>query len=221
VFQRFALENKTSRYLLLAGLVLLFFVSGGATSNSTCVNGRCWVEVSQSPTALPVGIVIALAALFWPRRRSKNNSKRPVLILRRLGAFVLDFAIVLAALSPFLGLAILFLEAEATGEFVWSFSRDFSRPSDWQIMVPGILLIQLSVVAYFYSHNVLNRQTAGKFILGYTLVSRDDKKPSYAVATALSVIGMCMWPISLFLAARRADKVFWWDNASNTKAILV
>lgn len=218
--QRFTLGNKTNRYLLLAGLVLLLFLSGGSTSNSSCVNGSCWVEVSQSPTALPAGVLIALAALFWPRIRPQENNKRPVLILRRLGAFFLDFMIVLAALSPFLVLAMLFLEAEATGEFVWSFKRSFSRSSDWQIMVPGILLMQLSLVAYFYVHNALNRQTAGKFILGYTLVGKDDKRPSYAAATALSVIGMCMWPISLYLAARRTDKVFWWDNASNTKTIL-
>lgn len=218
--QRFTLDNKTNRYLLLAGLVLLFFVSGGSTSNSSCVNGSCWVEVSQSPTALPAGVLIAFAALFWPRIRSQDDNKRPVLILRRLGAFIVDFMIVLAALIPSLGLAMLLLEAEATGEFVWSFSRSFSRSSDWQIMTPGILLIQLSLVAYFYLHNVLNRQTAGKFILGYTLVSEHDKRPSYTAATALSVIGMCVWPISLYLAARRTDKVFWWDNASNTKAIL-
>lgn len=219
MFQRLALENKTNRYVLLAGLVLLFFLSGGSTSNSSCVNGRCFVEVSQSPTALPAGIMIALAALFWPRKSSQNTIRRPVLILRRLGAFVLDFAIVLAALSPFLGLTMLYLEAQATGEFAWSFTRGFSRPSDWQVMVPGILLIQASVVAYFYLHNVLNRQTAGKLIFGYALVSDDDKRPSYVAATVLSVIGMCIWPISLYLAARRADKMFWWDKTSNTKTI--
>ena len=219
MIQRLVLENKNNRYVLLAGLVLLFFLSGGSTSNSSCVNGRCFVEVSQSPTALPAGVVIALAALFWPRKSSQNNSRRPVLILRRLGAFVLDFAIVLSALSPFLGLTMLYLEAQATGEFAWSFTRGFSRPSDWQVMFPGILLIQASVVTYFYLHNVLNRQTAGKLILGYALVGEDDKRPSYVAATALSVIGMCMWPISLYLAARRSDKMFWWDKASNTKTI--
>ena len=219
MFQRFVLDNKTNRYLLLTGLILLFFLSGDFTSNSSCVNGSCFVEVSQSPTALPAGIMIALAALFWPRKSSQNNSTRPVLILRRLGAFVLDFAIVFAALIPFLGLTMLYLEAQATGEFVWSFSRGFSRPSDWQIMVPGILLIQASVVAYFYLHNILNRQTAGKYILGYVLIGADGKQPNYVIATTLSVMGMCLWPISLYLAARRANKMFWWDNASNTKAI--
>lgn len=219
MLQNFVLDNKTNRYLLLAGLVLLFLLSGGSTSSSSCVNDLCYVEVSQSPNALPMGVLVAFAALFWPRTRSRSISRRPVLILRRLGAFFLDFVVVLSALLPFLGLAILHREAQVTGEFVWSFSRDFSRPSDWQIMVPGIWLIQVSLVAYFYLHNVLNRQTAGKYILGYALVGVNDKRPSYFAATILSVIGMCMWPISLYLAARRADKMFWWDNASNTTTI--
>ena len=219
MFQRLVLGNNTNRYVLLACLVLLFFLSGGSTSNSSCVNERCIVEVSQSPTALPAGIMIGLVALFWPRTSSQRNRRCPVLILRRLGAFILDFTIVLAALSPFLGLSMLYLEAQATGEFAWSFTRGFSRPSDSQVMLPGILLIQASVVAYFYLHNVLNRQTAGKLILGYALVREDDKRPSYVAATALSVIGMCTWPISLYLAARRADKMFWWDKASNTKTV--
>lgn len=219
--QNLKLNVTTSRYLLLASLILLLILAGPSSANSSCIKESCIVEVSASFRALLCGGVIAVLALFWPRPSATNSSDHPVAILRRLGALLLDFTVVLAVLSPLLCIAVLAMEAEVTGTFAWSFSRDFSRPSDLQIMIPGILLMQFLLVLYFYVHNALNRQTVGKHILGYTVTSSEGEQPNYMAATVLSVIGMCMWPISLYLAVRRQDKSFWWDGTSNTKAILL
>ena len=217
----FKLDSISSRYLALAVLILLMMAAGSSSATSPCVNGRCMVEVSTSPQALPCGIAIAFLALFWPRSGTKKGTEHPVVILRRIGAFFFDFMVVLYALTPLLNMAMLAVEAEATGSFAWSFSRDYSRPSDAQLMFPGIFLIQFLLILYFYLHMALNHQTIGKYIFGYTIDPVEGKQPSYVAATILSVIGMGIWPISLGLALRRQDKAFLWDRSSNTNAVRV
>lgn len=90
------------------------------------------------------------------------NPTMPVGIFQRFGAFILDFMGVLVAFTPAITLPILYYEAQATGTFAWSFSREFARPTDALAVLPGILLAQVSLVTYFYFHAAKNRQTIGR-----------------------------------------------------------
>ena len=211
-----------NRYFALAIMLTLFFAStsgagGHVGATSVCENGNCYTAASASLMSLMLGVVIGLFALFCPRQEMMANLSKPVGIFQRFGAFLLDFMAVLAAFTPAFKLPILYFEAQATGIFAWSFSRDFARSTDALAVMPGILLAQISLVAYFYFHAAKARQTIGQYILGYRVAPVIGAEPNYISRTIYAVIGMCMWPISTYMAARRLDKAFWWDRASGTK----
>lgn len=215
-----------NRYMALAIMIILFFVSigsagGNVGATSVCENGKCYTAVSASLVSLALSIIIGLFALFCPRREMLANPAKPVGIFQRFGAFMLDFMAVLSAFTPLFTLPILFFEAQATGAFAWSFSRDFARPTDALAIIPGVLLAQISLVYYYYFHAAKSRQTIGQYILGYKVAPVIGAKPNYLQRTIYAVFGMCMWPVSTYLAARRLDKAFWWDRASGTKVIRV
>ena len=202
-------------------LTLLFVSTNSANGHvgvsSVCENNNCFTVASASLISLMLGLFMGMFALLCPRQDMIANPAKPVGIFQRLGAFLLDFIAVIVAFSPILTLPILYLEAQATGTFVWSFSREFVRPTDVIAILPGILLAQFSLIIYFYLHAAKNRQTIGQYILGYRVLPVIGSQPKYASRSFYAVIGMCMWPISTYMAARRLDKAFWWDRASGTK----
>lgn len=215
-----------NRYLALFLILILIFLSAGSAgghlgATSICENGKCHTEASASLVSLALSVVIGLFAIFCPRQEMAANPAAPVGIFQRFGAFALDFTAVLAALAPLYILPILLFEAQATGAFAWSFNRDFARATDALAIVPGVLLAQLSLILYFYFHAANNRQTIGQYILGYKVAPVIGAEPNYRRRTIYALIGMCAWPISTYLAARRLDKAFWWDRASGTKVIRV
>ena len=214
-----------NRYLALALLLLMLFIStrsaeGQLGVTAICENEICYTAASASIVSLTLGVFIGLFAIFCPRREVLVVPTNPVGIFQRFGALILDIFVVLAAFTPVIALPILLLEAEATGVFAWSFKRDFSRPTDG-LLLPGILLMQISLVAYFYFYAAKNRQTIGQYILGYKVAPVIGAEPKYLTRTFYAVIGMCVWPISTIMATRRIDKAFWWDRASGTRVVRV
>ena len=210
-----------NRYLALAIMLTLFFAStrgagGHVGATSVCENSNCYTEASASLISLVLGVITGLFALLCPRQEMVANPAKPVGIFQRFGAFLLDIMVVMAAFTPALTFPILYFEAQATGAFAWSFSRDFARATDVLALMPGILLAQISLVAYFYFHATKNRQTIGQYILGYSVLPEVGAVPNYLARTIYAVIGMCLWPISIYMAARRLDRAFWWDGASGT-----
>ena len=210
----------------LAIILILYFVSsysaeGSLGATSVCENGKCYTAASASLVSMALSVMIGLFALFCPRQKIFANPTKPVGIFQRAGAFILDFMVVLAVCTPLFTLPILFFEAHATGSFAWSFERDFARATDALAVAPGLLIAQISLVAYYYFHAARTRQTIGQYILGYKVDPVIGSEPNYLKRTIYAVIGMCVWPVSIFLAAQRLDKAFWWDRASNTKVIRV
>lgn len=206
---------------MLFALMALLLFSGPLSVNSSCTNGQCFVAVASSWKALPSGLLLTLLSLFWPRPITKKRSDKSVGILRRFGAFFIDLMVVTAALGPLLAAALVFVEARETGSFAWSFSRNYTRPSDWLLIVPGILLIQASLVLYFFGHLLRERQTIGRYIFGFTFVPSDHRPPRHALSVWLSFVGLCLWPLFIYRVFKRTGRAFWWDEASNMKAVLV
>jgi len=46
-----------------------------------------------------------------------------------------------------------------------------------------------------------------------------DPPPNFALNVFLGWIGLCLWPISLIEAARREDKLFWWNLRARTRVV--
>jgi len=144
-----------------------------------------------------------------------------VRIWERFAAFCIDYLIVFVISLTFSILPALLIESMTTGSFQWSFYRDFLRPTDW-LFVPAFLMIVAILFAYFYIHPVIGWGTIGQRIFGYRLeaVAGSAKHP-FGYNIFLAFVGLCAWPISLYLAAKREDKAFWWNLRTGIRAVRV
>lgn len=204
----------------IAALVVISALAGGSMGlESHCVNGQCDVSVSSSLASTLVGILLIPAALLYPQRRMVFDVSSRVQWWRRLLAFWLDMMVVLAAITPLTTLPILLAEQQATGVFEWSFSRRFARETDALLMIPGILFMFVALYVYFWLHPKFERTTVGQYVLGYTVAPVHGAPPSFFIRPIFAFIGLSMWPISLYMAAKRLDQAFWWDKASVTRVV--
>ncbi|MAW80433.1 MAG: hypothetical protein CMI63_09355 [Parvularcula sp.] len=212
--------------MVLIVVLVIMFLSGQGTGGtvgveSVCENGKCLVRAASSTLSTILSPVLVLFVIFYPQARDELDETKFVKIWQRFLAFILDFMVVLLALTPILALPILLIEGRMTGSFEWSFSREFARDTDALAILPGILLAFVALFLYFYLHAKAGKATLGQYVLGYKVTGLADasRKPNYFARTMLSFVGMSMWPISWFLAAKNPDRKFWWDDASNSRAV--
>lgn len=208
---------------LVAIFVAMFSTAPHQGFNSTCINDQCYMSASASLPALIASVVLVAFVTFYPQEVGTPMHVEPIKIWEGFAAFFIDFLVVLSATSPIATLPILLAEADATGSFQWSFERDFSRPTDASLAFPGVLAMFAVLFAYFYIHPAIGRQTVGQFLLGFRVegVPGVGKRPAFALNVLLGYIGLCAWPISLYLAANRRDKAFWWNLRTRTRVVRV
>lgn len=183
------------------------------------VRMRHVTSASSSPISIILGIFLLVFFAFYKQKNTDLNYSKPVGVRQRVGAFFIDFAVVLSAIVPLITLPILLVEGQSTGAFEWSFIRQFGRPTDVAVILPSVLLMFIALFCYFYLQAKNNRATLGQYILAYKIIAGEGGSPNYFLRTFLSYIGLCVWPISLFFALKRQDKKFWWDSKSRTAAV--
>jgi len=173
---------------------------------------------STSLLSIIFALMLCLFAILFPRQKSEADSALEVGIWRRFGAFLIDFFAILTIATPLLTLPIILAEYYQTGTLVWSFQRDFSRPTDNTIIIPSALSVFFFMWFYFYENQVKERTTLGQYISGYRISGKNGsiKKRDATTRVLLSFVGMCIWPISV-LHVLYNEKVFWWDEFSNTR----
>lgn len=187
-------------------------------AQSKCVNSECLVGAGSSPITLTIGLALLVFLFVCRQHEYLADSQKVVGIFRRFGAFLLDFALVMAIAAPIGAIPSLLAEYHYTGTFRWSFVREFGRPTDVALILPVAIGVFVAMFLYFSLHPKKGRQTFGQYVLGYRVVAADGSiQPGYGKRALLSFIGLCAWPISVILALRTAQKAFWWDAASGTK----
>lgn len=207
--------------VVIVAFVLSTWASGGSIgASSECVNDDCLVAASSSALSIVTAIVLLLFLVFYPRHEEVPDLSKAVGVWRRFGAFFLDFALAILIASPIVTLPILFAEASHSGAFVWSFHRDFSRPTDSLYLAPAAFAMFLVLFLYFYLHARIGRATIGQYILGFRIRPADgNDAPKHGMRVVLSFMGLCVWPVSAILALCHPRKAFWWDSATATNAI--
>lgn len=205
-----------------------FFVSASLSGDyvgvsSSCVNSQCVVGGSSSIGSLIASLIIIGFLFLRPDQRTMANTNGVVGVWRRLGAFLIDFVLVLLVISPIAALPLLIAEASHTGAFEWSFVRKFARPNDGLFILPGVFAAFAALYFYFFYHPWKGKQTVGEYILGFKIVAATNigLNPTYGMRPLISFIGLCAWPISVYFALRKDDKRCWWDTESRTRAIMV
>jgi hypothetical protein len=212
-----------NRFLVLTVVVIAFITSGWASHghvgvSSQCRNATCLVSASSSLTSIILALGLLAFLLLYRQREYAPDRQTIVGVWRRIGAFLIDFWLVLLIMSPLAALPVLISEASYTGSFEWSFARGYSRPSDSLYLLPAVFATFAALFLYHHQHGRSSRPTIGQYILGYRIAPLAGCEPRYARRVLLSFVGLCVWPISVILALREPDKAFWWDTASRTKA---
>ena len=187
------------------------------------MNEKCIVGGGSSLGSLIVSAVIISFLFLRSNQRTVIDTNAVVGVWRRLGAFYLDFVLVLLAVAPIAALPLLLAEASYTGEFEWYFVRKFSRPLDGLFVLPSILASFAALYFYFFYHPWKDRQTVGEYVSGFKIVAESEIgfRPIYGTRPMLGFIGLCAWPISVYFALRKIDKKFWWDSETRTRAVMV
>jgi hypothetical protein len=79
------------------------------------------------------------------------------------------------------------------------------------LLLVGAMMI--TVVAYFAVHNTLLRRTVGQVVAGIDAVNTSDRPVARGSKRfLLSIVGLMVWPISVFLALRDPERQFWWNR---------
>lgn len=212
--------------VFLISLIVFFattnFSGGNIGMSSQCVNSQCTVAASSSLLSVISSILFSIFILRFKQPKQLFDSEYTVGVWRRLGAFFVDYAAVLLVLSPIVSLPLLIAEASYTGDFQWSFYRNFTRSTDQLLFLPAISGTFLCLILYFYRYSISERQTLGEYVAGYKIIPADEEsEPGYLKRVIYSFIGLCAWPVSVILALRHGQKQFWWDRACHTKAVRV
>lgn len=217
--------NKFLVFIIIAGFLFLssWAAGGRVGAGSSCENGRCLIYASSSLLSIVLSLGLFCFLYFYPQQKSSHDNLEIVGVWRRLGAFYLDFMVVLIGVAPLLALPLLFQESNYTELFEWNFERELSRSSDSSYILPAVGFAFWFLFYYFYKHPKSGRQTIGQYVLGYKVVSNAEKliEPEFGMRVVYSYIGLCAGPISLYFALKNSDKAFWWDSATNTKVIRV
>lgn len=213
------------RILVFFIAAILFYVvtnfSGGNVGvSSECINDTCSVTASTSLLSIGFGIVFIVFAVMFPRAK-RNDCEKLAGVWRRFGAFLIDFIVIILALSPILALPAIITEYTYTNEFLWSFQREFSRSTDNAVIIPSAFILLVGLVYYFYKFTLLSKPTIGQYILGYRIIvfSTNMSKSVAFKRVGLSMLGMCAWPIAIIHGLIK-KRVFWWDSGSGSRAIL-
>jgi uncharacterized RDD family membrane protein YckC len=153
--------------VVIGGMYILAKLGGGGHSLE-CVNADCRVQAASSINAILVGSVIAVLALLLPRPSAGDIEPvgRTAGYIRRLLAFLIDYSLIMIAVMPLSAFIPLALESLYTGEFVWSFERDYTRASDWLTALP-IVVVFVGLYFYFTRTALAGRQTIGQFAMGF------------------------------------------------------
>jgi hypothetical protein len=210
-------------------IVVGAFILGSWTSDesigasSACRDADCVVSASSSLLSIIIAIGLLLFLVFYRQIACTVDSSKVVGVWRRFGAFFLDFALVMLIVSPVAALPLLVAEANYTNAFQWSFHRQFARPTDVMYLMPAIVAAFLALFFYFYQHARVGRQTIGQYVLAYkvTMSASAARAPNWALRVILSFCGLCMWPISVVLALRTSQKIFWWDSVTGSSVVRV
>ncbi|WP_143435534.1 RDD family protein [Henriciella aquimarina] len=161
----------------------------------------------------------AIFALRFPQREGRPTYG-PVRLWKRFLAFFIDFFVSVAIFTSPLVLFELGLEASWTGHFSWQVERDFSRPTDWVHALLTFLMLG-GVFSYFWLLPKVGRATIGQYIMGYRVEPSPVRSGAsqYAHRTFAAFVALCVWPLTLALAAGQTKPgEYWWDRVSRTRA---
>lgn len=172
-------------------------------------------SVSANPWGFVILPILFVLAHRWPKHHGRVLEDSRVGIFRRLGAFYIDMSVSMFATLPVVLIVWLATEYVATGQWQWSYERDFFRWTDI-IDISAMLLGFYGMFYYQKWHFYNNRQTLGQHIFKFKLLPLEGQ-PNMTIRALVAGANLSWWPIwpwTIF----KGEQDQWWDTASNIKA---
>lgn len=210
-------------FLILGGIIVLMSYAApqGSGFSNECVDNQCRFVAATSLKALIFGPFLGVMIFFIPKKKIIPDASRAVGIFRRLGAIYINMFVVMLPVISALVVPMLLIEALYTGEFRWSFYREYSRNTD--VLVSGLSVLIVFGLMFFYYYRALKieRPTIGQFLMGYYIDGNGEvwtRKRAWK-RIGWSMLTLCIWPVTIFIALRNPDKAFWFDLKTNSLAM--
>ncbi len=187
----------------------------------SCDSVGCHMRAVASPASCVLAAIQIAFVFLCPRKIVHVIRGEPVSIWDRAAGCLIDSTLAGSAIAPFAVLSILLAEAGKSGVFRWRVSSENLVLVNASIVVEVIAVWLVLILAYFYAHAVLGRQTAGQYVMGHRTegVMGDGQKPAFWLNALLGLIGYVVWPVSVYLAVNRTDKAFWWNLLTHTDVV--
>ncbi len=197
-----------------------FLMPEGAGFQVTYSDGQYTAWAQSSLVGILYGLAFGLLMFFMPRKEICPNPIKPVGVWRRLGTIYVNSFVIVFTLTNLSVLPILLVEAMQTGEFQWSFSREFSRATDSLVGGSSVLFIFGLIFYYYYWSLVSVRPTIGHYLMGYQIVNNDQEwtRKKALRRMGLTMLTLFAWPMTVFIAARHDKKAFWFDLKTDSIA---
>lgn len=211
----------------LRGAVILCLGVGmwfGAEAVWTCTNSQCRGRLETSPVSLVTGLVLIGLMFVRPDLARLGLSDRPVGLMRRAAAMMVDFGVVAGMTIPFVVLALLLVEAAPRGAFAWRVSGDLSQ-MPVSVMFSLMLALLAAWFAYFWLAPSRGRPTLGQYVLGYGVRRHEATEVSkpFLKRALYGAVAFVLWPLTLLSALGRTEAEkrveFWWGVRSGTRAV--
>jgi len=178
-------------------------------------NGEYLFQTGSSSEAVLVSVFMIPFTFLYKTKGKPKISNKPITAWRRFLAFLIDFSMALAIISPILALPALLVEWQNTNSFSWHFTRDWPRHSDSFDAMIGVILTMIWILIYLSFPLVKGKQTFGQLLMGYRISDFMGRKITFKRAILRNICGfvvLCMWPITLPMAHYHPKKYMLHDN---------
>lgn len=146
-------------------------------------------------------------------------------LFRRWVAGLIDWALALLGIAPFLGLVAVLTEYKRTRVFDWVIERQQYESGDWVLSLLGVVCLMFVLMpAYFVLCWKRGRPTPGACIFGYRIVEDENSSLNTwkwylrSLLGAMALLGWPCWILAYVLRRDKAQGKFWLDYVFKTHA---
>jgi len=209
---------------VIAGLVSSPKALGFSSTETIDSHGdRFEFEAGTSPWAIVwIGPLISLYFLLMKAPNASPGQPLPG-VIRRYGAFWLDFILLMIITGPIVGIPPILSEWRRTGVFQWQIERTFSVPSDSLNELYAFLFIVIVFVVYEALPLTLGKPSPGECMCGYQILSDYPRPIRWNSALLRALVGFAAavgGPIALFYNRDPTRGKIWIDKYFDTHAAL-
>ena len=210
---------------LLLTLIACFYLPGNQIGFSYHQhNDEIEVSAGSHPAVIAWAMLVACFYILLQKKSARAPAVAPASMTRRALSFLIDFFILVMAVSSVTAIIPLAIEAHRVGHFEWSFARNFEVPTD-SINTPLTFLFLIAFFLYAVYPLTKGKQTIGDYTMRIKVLPPFGVEGKFTWSDAIkrtcySLAGACLWPYTLLEKVDRNGQT-WYDRKTNCTVVLV